>query len=276
MEWKLKPGCTLKKAILFHTGSAKAVGTTSGWWGVPAAARARGQGAGRRREGKAGGAGAAVCGRQAGWRATQGCLAVSATGSAPPLLHLCPEGRAPARRRPLPSRGCRGLQHQGGPRWARSACALRLPPPGVVCTRPEAAANASLLRAASAASAATSTTESPSPPAHSAHQPHQARPPTHPRPTREVDDVGDAAVANHVVVAQQVPPSGVHVAGAVGLIRQLAAACARERRRLRLQSQETRATPSGHGPATLAAIPVCTCPHACHRGHLSPTPPTHP
>lgn len=47
------------------------------------------------------------------------------------------------------------------------------------------------------------------------------------RPTRrtgEVDDVGYAAVADHIVVAQQVAAKGVDVARAVGLVRQLAAA----------------------------------------------------
>lgn len=34
IEWKEKPGCTLKKAMLFHSGSAVAVGITSGSCGV--------------------------------------------------------------------------------------------------------------------------------------------------------------------------------------------------------------------------------------------------
>jgi hypothetical protein len=36
MEWKLRPGCTLKQARLFHTGSSVAVGTTAGSCGVSA------------------------------------------------------------------------------------------------------------------------------------------------------------------------------------------------------------------------------------------------
>ncbi len=42
--------------------------------------------------------------------------------------------------------------------------------------------------------------------------------------TSEINNVGHAAVANHVVVAQQVAAKGVNVARAVGLVGQLAAA----------------------------------------------------
>ncbi len=39
MEWKEKPGCTLKNAMLFQSGSAVAVGITSGSLGVSAGGR---------------------------------------------------------------------------------------------------------------------------------------------------------------------------------------------------------------------------------------------
>jgi hypothetical protein len=40
IEWKLRPGTTLKKASVFHTGSKVAVGTTPGSCGVSAATHA--------------------------------------------------------------------------------------------------------------------------------------------------------------------------------------------------------------------------------------------
>ena len=212
IEWKLAPGCTLKKAIVFQVGSRVAVGITPGSLGVPAPRSSGGRG------GRDGGRA-----RQAGEvnqvkvrlqsRRARGAVVLPASNlcssnlcptTPPTLTHPCPAGTAPERRRPPRSTPAQGLvvrRAKGGKRCCGKGVSL-------LAVKLLAQAGGRTL----------------CPVARVSHSAAACAAPPH-GPTSQVDNVRHAAVANHVVVAQQVAAGGVHVAGAVGLIGEVTAAC---------------------------------------------------